>query len=120
MTLSCRAFFCGCLVLLNVNSGFAQPDLIATANRLETQGRFSEASLVLRTALSRQDLSVQSRSELEFELDRLRRIQLDFPYTESALFTQLKKSVTGITREEFAAWVREGRFDSRDIDGQRF
>jgi transglutaminase-like putative cysteine protease len=70
--------------------------------------------------LDRKDLSLQQREQLEFELDRLRRIKLDFPYTESALFAELKNSVRNLTRQEYEEWVQEGRFDSREIDGQRF
>jgi transglutaminase-like putative cysteine protease len=57
---------------------------------------------------------------LEFDIDRLERIKKDFPYTQSALFEELRKSVRDLTKAEFESWVAEGRFDSRDIDGKRF
>jgi transglutaminase-like putative cysteine protease len=98
----------------------AQDIAIDRASRLESQGSFTEASAVLQSALDGKDLSTRQREQLEFELDRLRRIKLDFPYIESALFAELKKSVKDLSRQEYQQWVQEGRFDSREIDGQRF
>jgi transglutaminase-like putative cysteine protease len=95
-------------------------DIIARAGLLETQGHFTEASVVLSAALNRTDLQPGQREQLAFELDRLRRIKLDFPYTESALFALLKKSVSNLTPQEYKKWLQEARFDSREIDGQRF
>jgi transglutaminase-like putative cysteine protease len=105
---------------LLVNHSFGQESAVVRASELEAQGRFKEASAELSTALRRTDISSQTREQLEFELDGLRRIKLDFPYSESALFAELEKSVRNLTRPEFEQWVREGRFDSREIDGQRW
>jgi transglutaminase-like putative cysteine protease len=57
---------------------------------------------------------------LEFELDRLERIKKDFPYTKEELFAELKDSVKNLTAEEYNRWLTEGRFESREIDGQRY
>jgi len=97
----------------------AQIEAVAQASRLETQGRFAEASLVLKLALDRRTLSPDARAQLEFELDRLHRIRLDYPYTQSGLFAELRNSVASLTEKEFAGWVEEGRFDVRVIDGKR-
>ncbi|HLH52319.1 MAG TPA: transglutaminase-like domain-containing protein [Verrucomicrobiae bacterium] len=91
-----------------------------TASRLESQGRFGESAATLTAALQNTSLTAAQRAQLEFELDRLHRIKLDYPLTESALFEELKNSVNDLTREEFENWVREGRFDTREIDGRRY
>jgi transglutaminase-like putative cysteine protease len=108
------------LCLIANNICVAQPDAAAHADVLEAKGRFTDASLILNVALNRGDLSARQREQLEFQLDRLRRIKLDFPYTQTALFSELKKSVRSLSLEEYEQWVQEGRFDSREIDGQRF
>ena len=113
-------FFVVCLSLFAATVSLAQEDLVARASGLETEGNFAEASSLLGAALAHSDLAPQRREQVAFELDRLRRIKLDFPYTEPALFEELKKSVSKFTREEYEQWIREGRFDSRVIDGQRF
>ena len=48
------------------------------------------------------------------------RIKRDFPFSESELLAALEQSVSGLTTNEFAQWLGEGRFDSRVIDGRRW
>ena len=43
----------------------------------------------------------------------------DFPFTADGLFNALRDSVRGLARPEFDRWVREERFDTRTIDGER-
>src|SRR6267378_7426303 len=98
---------------------FAQK-VMEYANQLELQGKFKESMAELTTALKTTGIPESERKELEFELDRLERIKKDFPYTQDALFAELKGSVKDLSREEFERWVTEGRFDSREIDGERY
>ena len=86
---------------------------------LEQSGRFKEAAATLEKQRSKSSSSVE-RKALEFELDRLDRIKKDFPHTKEQLFAELKKSVKGLTLEEYESWIAEGRFDSREIDGVRY
>jgi transglutaminase-like putative cysteine protease len=116
-----RLFYTGlAMALLSAPAAFAQSDLLSLANALELQGQFKKAAATLNEALSNKSLSPADRKKLEFELDRLDRIKKDFPDTRDGLFEGLKKSVKGLTRDEFDRWVAEGRFDSREIDGQRY
>jgi hypothetical protein len=112
------AVVCVCLVF-GANS-FAQQDVAGDASRLELLGQFKQAATLLSTALQDQSLPAAERNKLAFELDRLDRIKQDFPLTKDALFTSLKDSVKGLTAEEYEQWIKEGRFDYRDIDGARF
>lgn len=112
-----------CLLLLLIGllpcaGGGAAPVLLEQANRLELKGDFIAASNLLSRALADRFISVADRKTLEFEADRLERIKLDFPFTSETLFEAVGKSVKDLTRPEFDAWVREGRFDTRMIDGQ--
>src|SRR5579872_2576254 len=118
-----RRHFALIAVLVGLATGFtgaAQQRALDQANGLELQGHFAEAASALQAGLDTKDQTAQQRGQIEFELDRLRRIKLDFPYTEALLFDDLKKSVKDLTRREFEQWVQEGRFDSREIDGQRY
>jgi transglutaminase-like putative cysteine protease len=99
---------------------WAQSGPADSAGSLELNGRFKEAAALLDKALQARDLEAATRKKLEFERDRLERIKKDFPFTKDGLFAELKQSVKGLTREEFEGWVKEGRFDSREIDGQRY
>jgi hypothetical protein len=97
---------------------FATSAALQKAGDLELKGHFKEAAETLTAAIK--GASGSEKKDLEFELDRLDRIKKDFPSTQEELFEDLKKSVKGLTREEFESWVKEGRFDSREIDGKRY
>jgi transglutaminase-like putative cysteine protease len=106
------------LIFLLSAAMFAQDDFTADAIRragdLEGTGKFREAAGVLREALQK---STGSKSKtLEFELDRLRRIRLDYSLTMEALRGQLREGVNELTGEEFDRWIALGWFDGRVID----
>jgi hypothetical protein len=108
------------LLLLARLNCFAQQDVLQKAGDLELQGHFKEAAATLNSALADKTLPAGRRKQIEFELDRLDRIKNDFPFTKSGLFDALKKSVKGLTPEEYDQWLAEGRFDTREIDGVRY
>ncbi|MEI6076258.1 MAG: transglutaminase domain-containing protein [Verrucomicrobiota bacterium] len=109
-----------CVGLLSISNCYAQTDLLEKASQFELRGDFQAASDVLMKALDDKSLSPAKRQLFEFDCARLMRIRMDFPLTKRALFEELKKSVKGLTEEEFNQWQNEGRFDSREIDGRRY
>src|SRR3974377_395406 len=90
-----------CMGLLSGGNCFAQKAVLAQAEQFELKGDFKAAAELLTKALGDQGLSIADRKNLEFELDRLARIKLDFPYTKDSLFAELKKSVKGLTTAEY-------------------
>jgi transglutaminase-like putative cysteine protease len=96
----------------------AHENVAARAGSLESDGHFKEAASVLTKALAAADLPAAARKALEFDLDRLERIKECYPYKQAEMFAELKKSVADLTEDEFALWVKEGRFDVRSIDGE--
>lgn len=107
-----------CVSLSQATGALADTNAVQNASALELKGQFHEAAAILERALDTAAPG-ESRTLVEFERDRLARIRRDFPYTQEQLFTELKSAVKGLTRGEFDQWVKEGRFDSREIDGQR-
>jgi transglutaminase-like putative cysteine protease len=97
----------------------AQATAWPPAERLELNGDFRGATVVLKQALAQTNLPAARRNELAFELDRLERIRQDYPLTEEKLFTALKQTVRELTKGEFERWLTEGRFDAREIDGEK-
>ncbi len=100
-------------------ANLAPGNTIDQVSQLELQGRFQQAAGLLRTAMTDDSLSPAERRKLAFELDRLGRIKRDYPYTREALFQELRTSVKDLTAGEFEQWIAEGRFDVREIDGER-
>ncbi|MCW5555680.1 MAG: transglutaminase domain-containing protein [Verrucomicrobiae bacterium] len=100
-------------------ASLALGNTIDQASQLELEGCFQQAAGILRTAMTDDSLSQGERRKLAFELDRLGRIKRDYPYTQAGLFRELQKAVKDLTLPEFEKWLAEGRFDVREIDGER-
>jgi transglutaminase-like putative cysteine protease len=115
------SFFHACVAALIIATShcLADTDVMSQVNQLELNGKFKEAAASLTKALDSKSLPKSDRKKLEFELDRLERIKKDFPYSAEELFNELNGSVKDLTRDEFDRWVNEGRFDTREIDGER-
>ena len=101
----------------------SEPDFGGLLRRIETlqeEGQLAEAdSLVGRIIESRADeFDSPQRRQLEYELDRSRRIRRDYPLTESALLESLSQGIRGFTGEDFQRWKAAGYFDFKVIDGQ--
>jgi transglutaminase-like putative cysteine protease len=107
------------LVLLAALTCYGEQKVVVTAEALEAQGKFQEAATLLRGGLAEKSLSAPTRKEIEFELDRLERIRKDYPFTKVKFFTVLQAAVRDLTKDEFESWIAEGRFDTREIDGER-
>lgn len=91
-------------------------EAIRRASQLEEAGRFREAAAVLREARQRSTQPERIKA-IEFELDRLERIKLDYRLTKEKLFESLSRAVKELMPEEFERWIAERRFDTRVIDG---
>ena len=98
---------------------WAQRDILIELNQLESQGHFREAAEVAGRALKSPSLPEADRRQLAFEEERLERIRRDFPFTRETLFAALGSSVKNLTAGEYDQWISQGRFDSREINGQR-
>ncbi len=109
-----RLAICFFAVLLMLPPDAAKSDVLSDAARLEAAGRFREAEAVLSGALSA--AGAADRPTLAFELDRLRRIRLDYNLTREKLWRQLDRSIPNVTEPEFERWISRGKFDTRVID----
>ena len=109
-----RLATCCFAVLLMLPPDAAQSDILSDAARLEAAGRFREAEAMLSGALS--TAGAAERPTLAFELDRLRRIRLDYNLTREKLWRQLDRSIPNVTEPEFDRWISQGKFDTRVID----
>ena len=96
----------------------AQDRSFPAAMDLEDQGRFMDASAILEKMLhnNAETLSSAEKGKILFQLERMRRIRIDYSLTGDDLYAQLQQSVKNISREEFTQWLKEGKFDARVID----
>jgi transglutaminase-like putative cysteine protease len=112
------------LVLLVVLAGCSKPETeppaaaLTHAAALSDKGDFKGAAAVLNAALDAPKLSPAEQKQLQFQLDVLRRIKLDYSLSRDQLYAELSDSVQDLTTQEFYQWIDQGRFDSRIIDGK--
>jgi len=96
----------------------AGADLGQTARGFEAGGQFAQAAALLQKAIADTNTPAAERRKFEFELDRLERIRLDYPFTRAVLLEKLKTAVRDVSPGEFDKWIAEKRFDVRVIDGE--
>ena len=71
---------------------------------LRNRGEFEKASRLFQTYAeeSSATLSPDEKRQVEFEVERIRRIRQDYTLTADQLLEQLKKRIPDFTPEEFA------------------
>lgn len=108
---------CLSVILLLQTTAWGQSDIAKRVDSLEALGAFKEASTWMTQQLAA-ERDASMRRAWQWEIDRLRRITLDYSTTRERLWSQLQRSVRDVTHEEFEQWIDEGRFDRRVIDGE--
>ncbi len=87
--------------------------------RLYRRGEFSKAIVLLRRLLaSNGRLNDEYKTRILYEIERLKRIRLDFRYTRSDALKMLSEEIRDFKPSEFDEWMRRGCIDYRVIDGE--
>ena len=108
----------GFAVLLIASGVLVGADFSSDVRGLVENGNFAQAAALLQKAIADTNTPATERRTLEFDLDRLDRIRLDYPFTRAALFEKLQAAVRDVSADEFEKWIAEKRFDVRMIDGE--
>ncbi|MCC5877735.1 MAG: transglutaminase domain-containing protein [Candidatus Sumerlaeia bacterium] len=87
---------------------------------LHESGQLALADEEVREFLTRHgdNLTVEERRSLEYEIERSARIRRDYSLTRERLYTFLDGNINDLTRQEFEDWIEEGLFDRKVIDGE--
>ncbi|MCL4539381.1 MAG: transglutaminase-like domain-containing protein [Bacteroidetes bacterium] len=112
------SFFIAATLVSAGSDAVAQSKACSEATKLEKEGEFTRATAILEKALYEDSGKISSaeREKMLFQIERMRRIGIDYSLTADQLYAQLERGIKGVTRKEFKKWFREGRFDSRMID----
>jgi transglutaminase-like putative cysteine protease len=100
---------------LIASPSFPQQSTAQNALQLEEAGKFREATSLLQDSLAQARNEIE-RKNLSFEIDRLKRIRLDYSVTKEQLRKGIEKSLRRVTEKEFEGWIRNGWFDACVID----
>ena len=117
-----KVFFCllftSYFLLLTVPCLPAQTKSYDAALRLENEGKFQEATSLLEHVIHDDagTLSSVEKEKILFQIERMRRIRIDYSLTADELFAELEQGVKNISKEECNKWIKEGKFDARVID----
>lgn len=95
--------------------------VLAEAIELRQRGEFEKATSLLRHWLDETTAtaSAEERRAAEFEIERMRRIRLDYKRSADEVFEGIRKRVPDFSREEFERLERDGHFDVQVIDGRK-
>lgn len=93
----------------------------ATADKivgLIDAGQFRAADADIDTALRQVGLSADTRDDLLFQRERMRRIRLDFSLDEDQLQARVREQIPDLGAAEFDRWNAHGLFEHLWIDGR--
>ena len=96
-----------------------QADILERAESLALEGDFIGAAKILREGLDNTTDPAQKK-EFAWEIERLRRIRDDYTVTRDDLLEYLTKRINDFKPEELDIWEKEGKFDTRIIDGIKY
>jgi transglutaminase-like putative cysteine protease len=97
-------------------AGAADNGVARVASLVDT-GRFAEAEEAITQALAARSIDAGARDALQFERERMRRINLDFTLSEEQVRARLRELLPDLREEEFAAWDRANLLEHLTIDG---
>jgi transglutaminase-like putative cysteine protease len=82
-------------------------------------GEFKAARASIDKALASTGLTADERTALEFEAERMRRIELDFSLSEQQALDRVRAQIPDLRPGEFAGWDAAGLLEHRVIDGSK-
>lgn len=89
---------------------------LSQVQQLIDQGHYRQARAAIQQA---QANSPAPEQQLAFELERMRRIEGEFSLNEKQLKASLARYLPSVTDTQFRQWLSQGRFEYKDIDGER-
>ncbi|MFA7710823.1 MAG: transglutaminase domain-containing protein [Candidatus Neomarinimicrobiota bacterium] len=99
---------------------FGADNPTADYRTLIEKGEFTRAeNAINRELVSNASLTPCAKSELEFELDRMRRIRLDFNKNQAEIVDYIKKYIHEVSPSDLARWESEKSLEYMLIDGQK-
>lgn len=103
-------------VILSCQSSFAQSDWQKNIINLIQESKFAEAAAALDKM---SDLSDEEQLQKEWYIELMRRIRIEFPYSEEQIKEKLAKAGYDTSDEKMRYWESKRYLEMRPIDGER-
>ncbi len=88
-------------------------------NKQIKEGNFTEAEKMINKVIARDKLSETELYDLNFQIDVMHRIRLDFDKTEADILPALKKYYPDINEKMLASWENSKSLEMKVIDGKK-
>ena len=108
-----------CLVTVGPAMSKGSEGGVAEVIALVDAGDFRQAESAIAQGLAASKLSPQTRTALEFQRERMRRILLDFTLDEQTAKARVREKIPDLRDEEFARWDAAGLIEHQMIDGRK-
>jgi transglutaminase-like putative cysteine protease len=98
---------------------FAQtkyPDI----NKEISLGNYAKAESAISKIIETDTLSAEEKYSLNFQIDRMERIKLDFDKTEADIIPSIKKYYPNVDEKMIDNWVTDNSLEAKIIDGKRW
>lgn len=111
--------FCTLIVGVVMVQGLFSQSLNKIASLVD-QGEFAKAGTLIQEQLDQpSELSQSERLQLQFELERMDRIEKDFTATEAEVRAFIEKYIPDVTDADLRRWEREKSLEYKIIDGEQ-
>lgn len=109
----------------NTSPATKEPDqfqaFMSNVESLQSRGELNKAGQLINEYLveNKSNLTEDNLTQLNFELERNKRITSDYRLSESGLYNMLCGLIRNFSKKEFLQWQNEGRFDILNLNGQK-
>lgn len=108
------------LLLFSCNGSSSFVPSMSEIDKAVAKGEFSEASKLIKMYLLQDSLRFSERDSLEFLLDKMERIRLDFNKEDTTVINYVKRHYPGVTDKQINGWIESNALENMVIDGKRY
>lgn len=80
-------------------------------------GDYTEATRLIKQMIASNDLDAGEVYQLNFLVDKMQRIRMDFGKDDTTVLSFIKKYIPDVTSEQISAWEKSGALECKTIDG---
>jgi transglutaminase-like putative cysteine protease len=108
------------IAIMTISSMSCVRKIDDTYKMLVKAGQFTDAKKAINEVLRQSnDLSESDRKELQFEFERMDRIEKDFNQSDSAVLSYIRKFIPDVRSEDLEQWEVEKSLEYIMIDGEK-
>ena len=112
-----KIFFMTLLLLI---SNLNMDNRKSKIDNLINNGEFAKAKIEINKLLKEKEISPKEKLELVFQLEKMKRIALDFSKTKDNILNYIKKYYPDVTETDLKKWEKDGSLEYKIINGKKF